>query len=163
MLDRYAAGFPGINTWAMGGEAMSSFLDFIKNRGSERTASEQHSQQQPETAKQMHTREAIEEKANRVPVTADLQSQAEKIGGEVRKTTQPVQESAPPAPDAPADQGSNSAHLQKQDHQDKTQKPLSPTDDASGKTAVQEKAPTEEKSPDRTQKTIARPTPSWER
>jgi len=141
-----------------------SFLDFIKNREGQRPVAEQQSQQQqPETAKQMYTREAAEEQANRIAPTADHESQARKIGDEMRKATQPAQELVPAAPDAPSDQGSNNAYLQNQNNQDRAQEALSPTDNAAGKTAIQEPAPAQDKAPGQTPRTLPRPTPSWER
>jgi hypothetical protein len=140
------------------------FLDFIKNREDQSTATEQQSQQQqPETAKQMYTREAIEDKANRVAPTPDQEKRAQQIGDEMRKTTPLAPEASPAPPAAPEDQGSNSAQLQNQSNQDKTQESLSPTDSTTGKTAVPEKAPAPETTAEPTQKTIARPAPSWER
>ena len=138
------------------------FLSFIKDRQAQQPAAEQQSQQ-PETAKQMYTREAVEDKANRVAPTADQEKRAKEIGGEMLKPNQPAQEPSPASPSAPTDQGSNTAYLQNQSNQDKTQEALSPTDNTTGKTAVQEKAPAQETTTERTQKTIARPAPSWER
>lgn len=141
-----------------------ALLDFIKNRDVQRPVSEQQSQQQaPETAKQMHTREAAEERANRVAPTPDQEARAKKIGEEMLKGTQSAQERPATVTEAPADQGTNSAHLQNQNHQNKTQEALSPTDGARGKTAVQEKVSAPERAPEQTQKTMARTTPSWER
>jgi hypothetical protein len=141
-----------------------AFLDFINNRQGQRPGGEQQSQQQkPETAKQMYTQEAAREKANRIAPTADQEQRAQKIGDEMRKGTQPTQEAAPVAASAPDDRGSNAAQLQNQSQQGKEQKALSPTDDAAGKTAVQEKQPSQEKAPERPQQTVARRPPSWER
>jgi hypothetical protein len=141
-----------------------AFLDFIKNRGEQRPVGEQQSQQQqPETAKQMYTRESAQEKANRIAPTPDQESRAQKIGDEIRNATQPAQERVAAAPAAPEDQGSNSAYLQNQNNQERSQEALSPTDNTVGKTALQEQAPAQDKAPDRTQRTMARTTPSWER
>jgi hypothetical protein len=139
------------------------FLDFINKRQGQSPAGEQQSQQQkPETAKQMYAQEAAREQASRIAPTADQETRAQKIGDEMRKASQPSQEPAPVAASAPEDRGSNAAQLQNQNNQSKEQKALSPTDDATGKTAVQDKQPSPEKTQQRPQ-TIARTTPSWER
>jgi hypothetical protein len=135
-----------------------TFLGFIKNRQAQPSV-----EQQSETAKQMYSREAIEDKANRVVATPDQEKRAKEIGNEISKPNQPTQALSPAPIDAPSDQGSNTAHLQNQSNQDKTQEALSPTDSATGKTAVQEKSQTQETTTEHAKKTIARPAPSWER
>jgi hypothetical protein len=142
-----------------------AFLDFMNDRQGQRPAGEQQSQQdrKPETAKEMYTREAAQDKANRIPATAEQKEQAQKIGTEMRQANEPNQEPSPSAPSAPEDRGSNAAQLQNQSNQGKEQKALSPTDDAAGKTAVQEKQQSQEKQTQRPQQTVARRPPSWER
>jgi hypothetical protein len=138
------------------------FLDRFRSGGEQQAAVEQQSHQKPETAKEMYTREAVRDQANRIAPTADQEQRAQKIGDEMRKATQPSQEPMPTAASAPDDRGSNAARLQNQNSQNKEQKALSPTDDAAGKTAVQEKQQAPQNIQQRPQ-TIARPTPSWER
>jgi hypothetical protein len=139
-----------------------SFLSFIKDRQAQQPAVEQQSQQ-PETAKQMYTREAIEEKANQVAPTPDQEERARAIGDEMLKSNQPAPVFLSAPVDAPTDQGSNAAHLQNQNNQDKAQPALSPTDSHVGKTALEETSQEQNPTTGRTQNTIARPAPSWER
>lgn len=139
-----------------------AFLDFIKNRAAQQPAAEKAEQQKPETAKEMYSRQDAQAKANRIAPTPDQQSRAQKIGEEMRKATQHLQQ--PPTASPSAGEGSsNAAQLQKQNQQGKAQEALSPTDDAKGKTAVQEKQPAPAKTTERAQQTVARRPPSWER
>jgi hypothetical protein len=147
-----------------------AFLDFIKNRqASEPQPAAQKSQEQkpdaakPETAKEMYTREAAQEKANRIAPTPDQKQRAQKIGEVLNKATQHRDQAAPARPDAPDEGGTNDAQIQKQNQQGKTQEALSPTDDARGQTVAQEQQPAPEKTTERAQQTVARRPPSWER
>ena len=107
----------------------------------------------------MYTRQASEEKAAQRPITPEIKAQADRATAAMEKATQHQQAHSAPAPEG----STNTAHLQNQNQQEKTQAALSPTDDAKGKTATQEKAPAPEKTTERTQQTIARRPPSWER
>jgi hypothetical protein len=142
-----------------------AFLDFVKNRNAsqQQPVAEKSQAQKPETAKEMYTREAAQEKANRVAPTADQEARAQKIGDELRKATQHLEHRDFGPSNAPAGSGSNAPQLQKQNKQDKAQEALSPTDDAAGKTAVQDKQPKQEKASDRRPQTVPRRAPSWER
>jgi hypothetical protein len=142
-------------------EGSMSLLDFIKNRRSQQESTDQ--QPKPETAKEMYTREAIEENANRVGATPDQEKRAQQIGEEMRTATQSSPRLTTAPPDAPTDQSGNTAHLQNQSNQDKAQEALSPTDGFAGKTALQETSVAQETTNERKQNTIARPAPSWER
>jgi hypothetical protein len=137
-----------------------ALLDFIKNRNAQtqQPAAENTQAQKPETAKQMYTRQAGEEKATQKPITPEIKAQADRATAATEKATQHQQAYSAPAPEG----STNTAHLQNQNRQDKTQASLSPTDDAKGKTAAQEKRPAPEKTPERPQ-TMARRPPSWER
>ncbi len=110
-----------------------AFLDFIKNRD------QQPAQQaaKPETAKEMYSREAAQEKANRIDPTPEQVEKAQKIGETLRKATQHIGNDNAPQADASSNgsQSSPAAEMQKQNGQDKAQAALSPTDNASGKTA----------------------------
>ena len=138
-------------------------LGFIRDRaGKQQPSTAESTQQKPETAKEMYSRQAVEEKANRIAPTPDQEARAQKIGEELRKATQHMEQPSKASTNAPAEGGGNAAQRQNQNHQAKAQESLSPTDDASGKTAGQEKSPVQEKAPERAQ-TIARRPPSWER
>jgi hypothetical protein len=146
-----------------------ALVDFMKGRkaGQQQAVAGKTQEQNPqasntETAKEKSTRLAVEEKTNRVAPTPDQEARARVIGEEMRKATQHSEQRGTAAPDTPADAGSNAAKLQKQDHQNKTQEALSPTDDAAGKAATQKKPQGQEKPSPRPQ-TLPRPRPSWER
>ena len=149
------------------------FVDWIKNRqaNQQQSVAQNTQEQKPETAKQMYNREDAEQKANRIAPTPDQEARAQKIGEELRKPSQDPGErgSAPSHAPAPSESGGNAAQRQNQSHQDKAQKALSPTDDAAGKTAAQEKQPRQEKPPaqekpkGRAPQTVPRRAPSWER
>jgi hypothetical protein len=139
------------------------FLGWIKGRAARQQQPATETAKRPERAKEMYTRQAAEEVANRLAPTPDQQDRARRIGEEMRKATQHLGQSGPAPSDAPADGGSNSAQLQKQHQQDKAQETLSPTDDAKGKTAAREKHPVQEKPPQRAPQTLPRRPPSWER
>jgi hypothetical protein len=141
-----------------------ALLDFIKNRNAspQQSVAETTQQQKPETAKEMYSRQAVEDKANRVAPTPDQEARAQKIGEEMRSAMQPQERSSPAPSNAPGEGGTNAAQLQNQNHQGKAQESLSPTDDARGKTAAHERQPAPEKAAERPQ-TIARRPPSWER
>jgi hypothetical protein len=153
-----------------------ALLDFIKNRqGQSPTAEQQSQQQKPETAKEMYTRQATQERADQKPVQqipeAD-KSQAKELGARLDKATQHIQQSAPALTPAPADStGSPQPMAQKMMNQDTAAPALSPTSAQSGTRESQQEAPApsgesqtkaQGQSQDRAQ-TIARTRPSWER
>src|SRR5580658_8752515 len=104
-----------------------ALLDFIRNRNAARqqAVANRPQEQKPETAKEMHTRQAAQEKAAERPITPEIKAQADRAMATINKASQHLQ--AQPAPATP-DGGSPVAHLQKQNHQEKAQPALSPTD-----------------------------------
>jgi hypothetical protein len=148
------------------------FVDWIKNRG-QQPAAEQTSQQPSETAKQMYTREAAEEKAKPISqIPPDQQARVDQVKSDMQKATQ-VQGEASQAPSHSSEDGASpEAMAQKSMSQDKTAPKLSPTSAKDGMRPSDEErsAPAEtpsqsqEKSPESSQqRTIPRPPPSWER
>jgi len=139
-----------------------AFLDFIKNRNvsQQQSVANKPQDQKPETAKEMHSRQAAQEKAAEKPITPEIKAQADRAMATINKASQHLEPQ--PAPAAP-DGGSPAAHLQKQNHQEKAQPALSPTDGAAGKTAAQDKEKAPEKPVSRTPQTVPRRQPSWER
>ena len=139
-----------------------ALLDFIKNRNAaqQQSVANRPQEQKPETAKEMHTRQAAQDKAAERPITPEIKAQADRAMATINKASQHLQPQ--PAPAAP-DGGSPAAHLQKQNHQDNAQPALSPTDGAAGKTAAQDKEKAPEKPVSRTPQTVQRRPPSWER
>lgn len=138
-----------------------ALLDFIKrNAPQQQSVANKSQEQKPETAKEMYTREAVQEKAEQRPITPEVKAQADRATAAMEKATQHVTPNSTPAP---AEGGTNNAQLQKQSHQDKAQSSMSPTDGAAGITAAQEKQPAPEKTTHRPQQTVARRPPSWER
>ena len=143
-----------------------AFLDFIKyGNATQQTAANQS--QKPETAKEMYTRQAAQEKPALKPLDqlpADQRAQVDAIKARLEKATQHIDKGAQ-AP-APADAGgSREAVRQNMTGQDKTAPALSPTSAQAGQPAT-EKSPQakepQEKAPARPQ-TLPRPRPSWER
>jgi hypothetical protein len=146
-----------------------ALLDFIKNRGGQRAVGEQQSQQQtPETAKQMHTREALEEKATAKPVSQIPEDQRAKAAEVGEKIQAAIKVQGPDNVPDPPSGGASSAQPMRQQmmSQDKAAPAMSPTSAQAGVTETEQKsnAPSQaqESSPSR-QQTIARPAPSWER
>jgi hypothetical protein len=153
-----------------------AFLDFIKNRQAQPESAAQPSQQQkPETARQMYTQQAGQERAAQKSVQhipeAD-KSEARDWGARLDKATQHIQHNGgAPAP-APADStGSPEPMRQNMVAQNKSAPALSPTSAQLGQTANEKsaaqpsaensKAP--EKSAGQERQTMARRPPSWER
>jgi hypothetical protein len=151
-----------------------ALLDFIKNR-QQQPSGEQSQQPEPETAKEMYSRQAAQEKTDQKPVQqipeAD-KSQAKELGARLDKATQHIQQGAPAQTPAPADStGSPQPMAQKMMNQDTAAPALSPTSAQSGTRESQQEAPApsgesqakaQGQSQDRAQ-TIARTRPSWER
>src|ERR1022692_1036632 len=106
-----------------------ALLDFVQNRNTQ--------VKPPEPAKQPITAKTIQGLSQ-----AD-QAKFQEAKALLEKATAHRQ----PKPEAPAEDGSNAAMLQKANGQEKTQAALSPTDNFKGKTALQpEKAKAPEKS-----------------
>lgn len=132
-----------------------ALLDFLKKRR-QQTA---QPKTQPETAKQMYTREAAQQTAAK-PITPEIKAQADRAMATMNKASQHVQAASSAA--APETAESPAAQLQNQHGQGKTQAALSPTDGASGKTVSQDQVRPLE-TPRKPQQTVARRPPSWER
>jgi hypothetical protein len=130
---------------------------WMKNRPA---APQPPKQEAPETAKEMYTRQTGQEKATERAITPEIKAQADRALATINKASRHLQ--SEPAAAAP-DGGSNAAQLQKQNHQEKAQAALSPTDAAAGKTAAQDKEKAPEKPVSRTPQTLPRRPPSWER
>lgn len=145
-----------------------AFLDFIKNRGSQSPAAEPQSQSQPETAKQMYTRQAAEEQTAPKPSEMVRPGQEAKVAEAQALFNKATQEPQSPTPTpTPAPEGTaNPQPMQQQGiGQERIAPEMSPTSslasaraqEADGPSAP---SPTPAKSQ---QQTVARPTPSWER
>jgi hypothetical protein len=139
-------------------------LDFIKNRQSQQQSTEQ--QPKPETAKEMYTREASQDKAAAKPVqqiSADDKARVSEIRTDMQKATQSIGPESP-SPDPNGGGTSPQAMRQNMSNQDKVAPALSPTSEQAGTSSIEQEppAPSPSKTPDRSQ-TIARPQPSWER
>jgi hypothetical protein len=123
-----------------------AFLDFIRNREGQRPAGEQQSQQeQPETAKQMYTRQAAEEQANAKPVDRDMKPEQRAVMSDVQtkmrsSAEQPSETAAPSS--APADATANPQPMrQNMMNQDKAAPESSPTSAQSGATVKEVEGP----------------------
>lgn len=152
-----------------------ALLDFLKNRQAQgQTAAEKSQQQMPETAKEMYTRAAVEEKANarsfdRMP--ADQQAKAAEIKERLEKATQHRTPEGQGAAPSRSDSASSPQPLrQALSGQDQVAPALSPTTEQAGKTRSETRSSSTETlaknaspSPARAQQTIARRPPSWER
>jgi hypothetical protein len=151
-----------------------AFLDFIRNR--QQQSPEQSSQQQkPETAREMYTRQAGEERAGAKPMEQLPQAdrdQAKELGARLDKATQHLRQDAPAQTPSPSDSaGSPEAMRQNMTGQENAAPSLSPTSAQRGTTEQERPAdsPSREDGEGARQttqqrpQTIARTTPSWER
>jgi hypothetical protein len=119
-----------------------AFLDFVKNRQDQQSA--QQTEQKPETAKAMYTREDAEGRAAQKPIQqlsdAD-RSQSKELGARLDKATQHIQQDTQPGAAAPADgTGSPEPMRQKMTAQDKAAPSLSPTSGQMGTPASEKDA-----------------------
>ena len=137
-------------------------LNWIKNRGQQPVAEKPQTR---ETAKEMYSRQAAQEKAtpmDRMP--PDQQAKVEAIKASLEKATQHIDKSAHAPSSAPADgTGGREAARQNMTGHDKAAPALSPTSAQAAK-PPSEKLPG--KAPDKPQErpqTVPRPRPSWER
>lgn len=141
-----------------------ALLDFIKNRQQQPAEA---SQQKPETAKEMYSREASEGRAGQKPVEQipdNAKSAARDLGARLDNASQPIQQTGPAQASAPEGASGPEPMRQKMTAQDKDAPELSPTSGQMGQTANEkEAAPAQESSEKSQRPTIARPTPSWER
>jgi hypothetical protein len=138
-----------------------AFLDFIKNRNASPQQSVAKESQQPETAKQMYTREAAQAKSKPVEqISPDEKAKAADIGTDLKKTMGlHGPDGNGPAPAGGA--ASPEAVRQNMTGQNRAAEALSPTNMHSGKPVEKEtKEPEKPKSP---APTVPRPRPSWER
>jgi hypothetical protein len=152
-----------------------AFLDWVKNRGGQNTAPEhQPQQQQPETAKQMYTRQDAEQRVNAKPATQippDQRERVEAVKADLQKATQFQRQSSEAAAPAPQDSATSPQPMaQKATGQDKVAPDLSPTSAKDGVRPSDEKQVAPSETPARSEttqpsrpQTIARPAPSWER
>ena len=153
-----------------------ALLDFIKNRnnGQQQAAAENTQPQKAETAKEMYTREAAQDKANAKPLDtmpADQQAKALAVKERLEKATQHRESNAPAPSPTPSDSASSpQTGRQNMTGQDRAAPALSPTTEQAGKTKSEvpdKSAESPAKSPapssDRSQQTMARRPPSWER
>ncbi len=140
-----------------------AFLDFINNRqeSQQQSVAQTSQEQKPETAKEMYARQDAQAKASAKQITPEIKAQADRATATMNKATEHVQ--SPAKRTAPETGSAPQAQLQNQSRQDKAQEALSPTDGASGKTALQDKEKAPEKAPQRAQQTMPRRPPSWER
>ena len=143
-----------------------ALLDFIKNRGSQSPAAEPQSQ--PETAKQMYTRQAAEEQAAPRPSDMVRPGQEAKVA-EAQALFDKVaqQPQSPTPPPTPAPEGAaNPQPMQQQGiGQERVAPEMSPTSSLASARAQEVQGPS---SPSPTlaksqQQTVSRPAPSWER
>jgi hypothetical protein len=150
------------------------FLDFIKNRQSQTQSNDQPSQQQ-ETAKEMYTRQAGEERINAKPVdqgmTPEQRGMMAEAQAKMQSATQQMGENTAPSP-AQSDGATNPQPMRQNSmSQDKVASELSPTSAQMGTPAIEKDAPrqtdeagskTQETAQQRSQ-SMGRTTPSWER
>lgn len=143
-----------------------AFLSFIKDRQGQQPAAEQ---QKPETAKQMYTRQASEEKTAAKPIrqiSDEQKARVDKVGADLQKSIRTSDMENPPS--IPTD-GTDNAQPMRQPmmNQGKAAPSLSPTSAQAGTLAAEKESASpsldsQAKSQSRPQ-TIARTTPSWER
>jgi len=146
-----------------------AFLDFIKNRQSQQQPSE--SAAKPETAKEMYTREAGQEKPAFKPNELSQSDKASLTKAQELYQQGTSQGKDSPQVPAPAPEGATSQQpmAQMSMNQEKAAPALSPTSAQTGTRTNEQEAPA---SPDNAQsqsrsqeqaKTMARRPPSWER
>jgi hypothetical protein len=142
-----------------------AFLDWVKNRG------EQQSQQQEKTeiSQDVSTRQPSQNLSAKEAVTRlpeNIRSEAQQLGGRINRVAENSQADGPAFPQAPADATSNQQPMrQGMSGQDKVAPDMSPTSAQRGVRAEEVEGPsapaqTPAQSP---QRTLPRPTPSWER
>jgi len=151
-----------------------SFLDFIRNRQAQQQQSA--SQPKPETAKEMYSREAAQDRASARPVDQIPHSQQEKVDGikaDLQQAMRGANADAPQSAPVVAEGATGPQPMaQMSMNQDKAAPALSPTSAQAGTRLSEQDAPaqsqespsakTRERSQER-QQTMARRPPSWER
>lgn len=145
-----------------------ALLDFIRNREGQRPAGEQLSPQQPETAKQMYTRQAGAEQAAAKPsdlVRADQQARLAEAQSLYEKGTQGTPSATPSPTSAPAGAENPQPMQQQGVGQERVAPEMSPTSGlASSRAQDVDGSSAPASIPAKSQQqTIARPAPSWER
>jgi hypothetical protein len=145
-----------------------ALLDFIRNRDGQQQTAEPQSQQQPETAKQMYSREATVDQAAKPSdlVRSDQQARLAQAQALFSKGTQDTPQKTP-APTSAPEEGATSPQPMRQamTGQETVAPELSPTSAQASARAQDVEAPSAPAStPAKSQQqTIARTTPSWER
>jgi len=152
-----------------------AFLDFIKNRQAQQQSAKQSpEQQEPETAKEMYTRESGQERAgakSMQQMPPEQQAKVEEVKGKLQQATQHLGQNAETFSPAPADSAASPQPMaQKMMSQENAAHALSPTSAQAGIRATEQNVPSsessgksQEQSAQAPRKTIARTTPSWER
>ena len=166
-VHRLAKRFPTDHT-----ECSMAFLDFIRNREAQQSAVRPAEQQKPETAKQMYSREAAQEKVAGQPMRLSPQTQAkvDEIKATLQSATRDLGSSGPAAPST-ADGATNPQPMaQNMLAQSKQVPALTPTSAQAGTPSTGKDAPAQMqgpsvKAPERSgrEQTMPRTTPSWER
>lgn len=151
---------------------MGKFVEWIKNRGEQRPTAEQQSQQQPKTeiSQDVSTRQASQNLSAKEAVTRlpeDIRSDARQLGARISRAAENSRADAPALPQASAADatGNQQPMRQAMTGQDKPAPDQSPTSAQRGVRAEEVESPsvpspTPAPSP---QRTLPRPTPSWER
>jgi hypothetical protein len=149
-----------------------AFLDFVKSRQQSQSA-EQSQQSKPETAKEMYSREASQEKAgskSMQQMPPEQQAKVAEISGKLQQATQHMGQTEAPSAGTQDGAASPQPMAQKMASQDKAAPSLSPTSMQAGTRSTEQEAPASSEATSKAetksaqqQKTMARPSPSWER
>jgi hypothetical protein len=141
-------------------------LDFIKNRQAQPQPAAP--QTQPETAKQMYAREAVQDKAaakSPSQMPADQRAKVAEVSAKMQAHTMGAEQTAQSVSAAPADATANPQPMKQASmQQDNAAPALSPTTAQAGTQEAENKSPAPSQSKSQEQvKTMARRPPSWER
>jgi hypothetical protein len=140
-------------------------LDFIKNRN--QPSAEPTTQPKQETAKQMYTREAGEERAAAKPISLNEHhsAAATEANDLYRKGTQEGEHPAAASTPAPADSATDPQQpmVQPSMNQEKAAPPLTPTSAQAGAKEHEQEAHASVSPSPTPSPTLPRTTPSWER
>jgi hypothetical protein len=153
-----------------------ALLDFMKNRNAspQQAVAQKAQAQKPETAKEMFTRQAEQDRTAQQPIDrmpTDQQAKVDAIKQRLESATRHISPEQSKEPVPVDNSGSREAMRQNMTGQEKAAPALSPTTAQAGKTAEKGgPAPSDErgaKSPEkpsaRPQQTLPRRPPSWER
>jgi len=151
-----------------------AFLDFVKNRDSHRSATEQQSQQQkPDLSREASN--AVSEQPGKTvsQVSEDIRARARDIGSRIEQSGQNIEQSASPLPQPPTEATGNQQPMrQNMTAQDKPAPDLSPTSFQAGIPSKDVEGPgppeptpstSQSQTQEQSRATIARRPPSWER